>query len=156
MTRYRLANDSELTHTWGMTNSMATALKALTGQRSIRAIASDVGIPQATLNRQATNNDVPVQDLVNICLHYGISIVDVLKESGMLTAAEARQMRGVTGLDAYDQVDLAEEVYQRELARTLARQKNVRRLSVSQGPDNVAPLREAAKRTTEDVPEDTP
>ena len=147
-----------MSHTRVMTKNMASALKALSGTRSIRGIAEAVGMPQATLNRQATSNTISVIDLVTICRHYEISIVDVLRQAEMITRDEARQMGGAEGLDAYTELELAEEVYNRELAKTVAKTKqaNVTNLSARRPTLDDRPTFRAAKEHTEDVPEDTP
>lgn len=137
---------------------MASALKSLSGRRSIRAIADEVGIPQASLNRQSTSNSISVTDLLTICRHYEISVLDVLREAGMITREEARQMGGAKGLDAYTELELAEEVYNRELAKTVAKTKQSNVTSLSDRRPTIGEQKEegfkAANEWTEDVPED--
>ncbi|WP_443094862.1 hypothetical protein [Rothia koreensis] len=122
---------------------MATALKKLTS-RSIAAISAETALPQTTLNRRAANNTVPIQDLLTICRHYGLNLIDVLHEAGMVTRDEARQMRGMEGLGEYTTMELSEEVYNRELKRTLERQQrsDVTSLSARRRPVTVADVTE--------------
>lgn len=102
--------------------NLATALKKITGN-SIASISQTVGVPQTTLNRQAKENEIPTSTLVKICLCYNVSIIDVLFAADLINKEQAREMRGVVGLDAYSQVELAEEVYNRELNKQVERLK---------------------------------
>ena len=100
--------------------NLATALKKVTGN-SIASISQTVGVPQTTLNRQAKENEIPTSTLVAICISYDVSVIDVLLEANLISSDQARAMRGVIGLDAYSQVELAEEVYNRELNKQVER-----------------------------------
>ena len=102
--------------------NMTRALKRLTGA-SIARIANATGLPQSTLNRQAGKNDIPVADLLTICRTYKLSLIDLLQAAEFITAAEARHMRGATGLEAYTDLELAEAVYDRQLRKTRARER---------------------------------
>lgn len=101
---------------------MAMALKKTTGN-SIASIAQKIGVPQTTLNRQAKENEIPTNTFVRICLEYHVSVIDVLLSAELITADQAKNMRGVTDINAYSQVELAEEVYNRELQRQMNKMK---------------------------------
>lgn len=99
---------------------MTQALKKLSN-KSIAAIAEDLSLVQTTLNRQARNNEVAQSTLIAFCKHYQVSLIDLLLEAGSIDTPTARQWRGVQGLSAYSELELAEEVYNRELVKELTR-----------------------------------
>jgi DNA-binding transcriptional regulator YhcF (GntR family) len=66
---------------------MDQILKAATGARSLRAIATQIGMEPSTLNRQT--KDLPVRTLVAICRAYGIPVVPMFVKVGYITAEEA-------------------------------------------------------------------
>lgn len=93
------------------------ALLEATGERSVRAVALRLGMHQGTLNRQLNGTGIPLEVLVQIYREYKADLIDLLTGFGHITPAEARELHRSRGLDEYSDAELAEEIYNRTLAR---------------------------------------
>lgn len=93
------------------------ALLQATGERSVRAVALRLGMHQATLNRQLNGNSIPLDVLVQIYREYDADLIDLLAAFEHITPEEARALHRSRGLAEYSDSQLAEEIYNRTLAR---------------------------------------
>lgn len=115
-------------------NDMDLILKAATGARSMRAIATRIGMEPSTLNRQL--RDLPVRTLVAICRAYGIPVVPMFVKVGYITAEEASSGMLEQALANASDAEL--------MAETLKRVQAGKASSAITGPIDVGALDEDA------------
>jgi len=111
-------------------NEMDQILKAATGARSMRAIATRIGMEPSTLNRQA--RDLPVRTLVAICRAYDIPVVPMFVKVGYITAEEASSGVIEQALESASDAEL--------MAETLKRVQAGKASRVITGPIDVSAL----------------
>jgi hypothetical protein len=100
-------------------NDMDLILKAATGARSMRAIASRIGMEPSTLNRQ--KNDLPVRTLVAICRAYDLPVVPMFVKVGYITAEEASSGVIAQALENASDAELMSETLRRVQAGKASR-----------------------------------
>lgn len=119
------------------------ALLEATGERSIRSLALRLGMHQATLNRQVKGTGVPLDVLISIYRVCGTDLIDLLAALEHITPAEARQLHRSRGLEEFSDAELAEEIYNRALARaeesTPIDLDAYRDAAANEGENNVGP-----------------
>jgi len=84
-----------------------------TGLRSVRALAQELNIPPATLNRQLRENSVQLSTMLAICRRFDVDLVELLVMLGHLDVQEAGRFRTSRGLESYSELELAGEMYRR-------------------------------------------
>lgn len=83
-----------------------------TGARSVRAMATETGIEQTTLNRQLKGT-VAVETVVALCRAYDLDIADTFVAVGFITDAEADKLGARIGISVFTDLELAREIVRR-------------------------------------------
>lgn len=83
-----------------------------TGARSVRAMATETGIEQTTLNRQLKGS-VAVETVVALCRAYDLDIADTFVAVGFITDAEADKLGARIGIGIFTDLELAREIVRR-------------------------------------------
>lgn len=102
-----------------MTEHQTNALKALTGERSLRAIALRAGIEPSTLTRQISSG-IRAETVIEISRHYEISPIHALVTLGFLTESELALAANKESLSAANEEELAEEILVRVRSKQAA------------------------------------
>lgn len=97
-----------------MPQDLARYFRALTSERSVRAIALRAQLDQTTLNRQLTGRStLTVEVVVAICRAYDLDMADVFVTVGFITEEEARSFGKGFALAEFTDQDLTREMVRR-------------------------------------------
>lgn len=92
----------------------AETLLALTGAKSVRAMAAQSGIDPSTLNRQTTGKSgLTVETVVSLCRTYSLDIASAFVAVGFITQDEADRLGRTHSLSEYTDLELAQEIVDR-------------------------------------------
>lgn len=92
-------------------NNTREWLKEITGGASVRSVADRIGEYNVTLTRRLNAGDA--HTITAIAREYGVSPVPGLIAAGILTESDLADYQHRVGLDAYDDLELAEETVRR-------------------------------------------
>lgn len=92
-------------------------------QKSVNGIAQDLGVSQTTLNGQLSRGTVPISTLIAFCKRYEVSVIDVLLHAKAIDVLTARSWKDNRDLSLFSDLEIAKELYDRELTKELQRQK---------------------------------
>lgn len=101
-------------------NTTADKLLALTGAKSIRAIAAQAGLDTSTTNRQANGtSSLTIETVVSICRAYSLDFATTFVAVGFITQDEADKLGRMHSLSEYTDLELAQEIVDRIEAGTV-------------------------------------
>lgn len=95
-----------------MEAKLKSYIEQITGQSSIRQIATAIGLPQTTLNYQWRGNIQP-STLAAICRAYNAPILPAFVMAGYITEEDAASVSTVRDIKTATDEELAEEVLRR-------------------------------------------
>lgn len=117
-------------------------LERVTGGKSHRAIASDLGIPNTALSRWLRNEHIPAERVIEIARFYKASSLDGLLAAGYLTSDDI-----ITGATH----EALRHASTRELTEELLRRQIVDEIRAREAEGTLPPDAEAARAVLREV-----